>query len=287
MSKDMILSLNGDTFQTLKDDFDTILARTIGNMTMKGADEATITLKLSVSLEKSSVGTVSGIQDVTKPSFKHDISSVMQVKDKMTGQFKGEYGMIWDENEGCWVLRKIDNGQMDMFDEDCNFVVDASYREVPSLPESAESDSCEVPVDPEGKEVTPFAWLCQFIGEELHVTETFGEYTVRSENNQVILSSSTSDDSPLYCSAEKLDPHVGHHIVCAGYGQDQIENVSIECEDCSQVLFDMNAPEEAEEAPLSDEETAEAMDAAAEIVESLDEDDNEEDRYGYEEPSEE
>ena len=286
MSKDMILSLNGDTFQTLKNDFDTILARTIGNMTMKGADEATITLKLSVSLEKSSVGTMNGVQDVTKPTFKHDISSVMQVKDKMTGQFKGEYGMIWDEDEERWVLRKIDNGQMNLFDDEGNQIIDAEYHEVPALPESAEAEE-------KNSTDTPFGWLCQFIGEDLHITEAMGNYTVRTGDNKVVLSSATSPESPFYCSAEKLAPHVGHQVVCAGYGQDSIVNVSIECEDCSQVLYDLDAPEETEapeEAPLTEEEIAEAMDAAAEIVESVDEaeegPDEEETGYDYDSPEE-
>lgn len=294
MSKDMILSLNGDTFQTLKNDFDTILARTIGNMTMKGADEATITLKLSVSLEKSSVGTMSGVQDVTKPSFKHDISSVMQVKDKMTGQFKGEYGMIWDEDEERWVLRKIDNGQMNLFDDEGQ-VIDADYTEVPALPEATgDAEETEESGEAENNTDTPFGWLCQFIGEDLHITEAMGNYTVRTDSNKVVLSSATSPDSPFYCSAEKLAPHVGHQVVCAGYGQDHIVNVSIECEDCSQVLYDLDAPEEteeADEAPLTEEETAEAMDAAAEVVESAEgaeegPAEEEETGYDYDSPEE-
>lgn len=227
MSNDMILSLNGDTFQSLKKDFDTIMARTIGNMTMKGADEATITLKLSVSLEKSSVDGADGIQDVTKPTFKHDISSVMQVKDKMTGQFKGEYGMIWDDKEGHWVLRKIDNGQMNLFDDDGNRIIDAEYHEVNDLPEGtralpegsrgddeagegsypreaeetepdAAEGSGEAPETPQNNTDTPFGWLCQFIGEEMHITEAMGNYTVRTDTNKVVLSSATSVESPFY-----------------------------------------------------------------------------------------
>ena len=40
-ANDMSLSLKSDTFSALKEDFDSILARTIGNMEMKGAEEAT------------------------------------------------------------------------------------------------------------------------------------------------------------------------------------------------------------------------------------------------------
>ena len=45
---DLALSLKSDTFSALKEDFDSILAKTIGNMEMKGAEDATITLKLGV-----------------------------------------------------------------------------------------------------------------------------------------------------------------------------------------------------------------------------------------------
>ena len=96
-ANDMSLSLKSDTFSALKEDFDSILARTIGNMEMKGAEEATVTLKLGISLEKSSVNGPNGLQDITKPSFKHDISSVMQVKDKKSGALTGDYELVWDE----------------------------------------------------------------------------------------------------------------------------------------------------------------------------------------------
>lgn len=90
-ANDLSLSLKSETFSALKEDFDSILARTIGNMEMKGAEEATVTLKLGISLEKSSMNSPSGLQEITKPSFKHDISSVMQVKDKKSGALTGDY----------------------------------------------------------------------------------------------------------------------------------------------------------------------------------------------------
>lgn len=130
---------------------------------------------------------------------------------------------------------------------------------------------------------TPFGWLCQFIGEDLNITESMGNYTVRTGANKVVLSSATGVDSPFYCPAEKLAPHVGHQVVCAGYGEDAIVNVSIECEDCSTVLFDLDAPE-IEDKPLSDDEIAEAMDAAADIMDEADE--TEDESYEYETPEE-
>lgn len=267
------LSLNGDTFAILKEQFDKILNRTVGNMEMKGADDAVITLKLSVSLEKSSVTVGDGIKEVTKPTFKHDISSVMQVKDKVSGQTTDDYALVWDENENKYVLRKIENGQMsfDDFDANGNPIYDADYHEVPAigegirgLPEAAESDDAadgedasdeaddaapdasgefvDGSVDPAHDPTTPFGWLRQFIGESMNVTEAMGNYTVRTQSNKVVLLSATGSENPFYCPAEKLSPHVGHAVVCVGYGGEEIVNISIECEDCNEVLFDINAP---------------------------------------------
>ena len=268
-ANDMSLSLKSETFSALKEDFDSILARTIGNMEMKGAEEATVTLKLGISLEKSSVNGPAGIRDIVKPSFKHDISSVMQVKDKKSGALTGDYEMVWDADEGKYVMRRIDNGQTSMFDEDCGGTIidaeytDAEYTALPEgqrgLPEGSQEDSSEEETEDTADEEnpdtdiasesdkasesgpTPFEWLKQFVGQELRVTEAMGNYTVRTADNKVVLSSATGESSPFYCPAEKLEGHVGHKVSCVGYGDESgnIMNISIECEDCEDVLFEI------------------------------------------------
>lgn len=135
---DLDLSLNGETFSSLKADFVTILKRTLGNMTMKGADEATITIKLGVSLQKTSVPVVGSLpRAVTKPTFKHDISSVMQVKDKMSGQFAGNMELVWDDESGEYILRPISDGQTSMFDQpEEDGQEDDDLEEVNELPQA-------------------------------------------------------------------------------------------------------------------------------------------------------
>jgi len=41
---------------------------------------------------------------------------------------------------------------------------------------------------------------------------------------------------------KELKEHIGHNIVCVGYGK-PIQNVAIECEDCNEVLFDYDKEE--------------------------------------------
>lgn len=254
--KEMPLSLRSDVFSKLVEDYDIILARTVGNMTLRGADEAVITLKLGISLEKVSVETPEGLQDVVKPSFKHDINSVMQIKDKMTGQFKGAFGMVYDKEKNRWVLRTIDDGQIDLFDKADDTIETEGHVVEPKA----------LSGDPESV-MTPFEWLCQFIGVELHVSESMGNYSVRTGEGRVVLSSATSPDSPFYCDEGLLMDHVGCNIVCVGYGQDEIVSVAIECEDCGSVVFSLDAP------------AGEGQEIVSEYVEE-----EEEEEYIYEDP---
>lgn len=289
MIKEMVLSLNNDTFTSLKHDFDIILNRTLANLQMKGSEDATITVKLSVNLSKASVDLGDGIREVTKPSFKHDISSVMQIKDKMTGQFSGEYHMVWDEEQGAWVLRRIDDGQMNMFDEEEETIAteDRILDDGHALPAPAVDTSDEESVTklPQNDVSTPFGWLCQFIGQKMSITEAMGNYAVRNEDNKIVLTSATNPESPFFCPADKLADHVGHSIVCVGYGQDRIVNVSIECEDCEVCLFDMDEPTTTEEEVSEATKTPEAIEVPYESVDEAEE--TADDGYNYDEPDEE
>ena len=243
--QDLVLSLNEETFSALKKDFDTILNRTLGNMEMKGASDAVITLKLTVGLDERSITIGDDIQNYKKPTFKHEVSSVMQIKDKMTGQLGGEYAMVWDPDEKRFVLRRFDGNQTSIFDADYETVDEPVGRfiDMPSddralpAPEGDEDDD-EMQESDEAP-VSSFDWLSQFIGETLTITEAMGNYTARTKDNKVVLSSATGEENPFYCDAETLAPHVGHQVVCVGYGEEEIVNVSIECEDCSVVLVDI------------------------------------------------
>lgn len=54
----------------------------------------------------------------------------------------------------------------------------------------------------------------------------------------------------------QLRQHVGHHIVCVEYGNDDagVVNVALECEDCGEVLLDFDKPADSGYIPLKGEE---------------------------------
>lgn len=298
-SSDMNLSLDGQTFSMLKEQFDRVLNRTIGNMQMKGAEDATLTLKLSISLEKETRTTPDGVIDATIPKFKHDISSVMQVKDKVSGELVGDYQLVWDDEEQKYIMRKIDNGQTSLFrdDEPNGRFVDADYTVLdddrkalpggrrmlsdgsePSTAGDADENETQELDDAEKSErfdrfdtSTPFGWLHQFVGEAMRVTVAAGNYTVRSSTNRVVLSSATDPSKPFYCDADKLSPHVDHKLVCVGYGVADNAVIAIVCEQCGDPVFVLSAPDA----------TSEDIALAAKILYSSMQDD---DDYEYDEP---
>ena len=64
--------------------------------------------------------------------------------------------------------------------------------------------------------------------------------------------------------------------MCVGYGGEEIVNISIECEDCKEVLFDINAPSVDDGA---DADTADKAEESADVSET--------DGYEYDKPEEE
>lgn len=254
------LSLNGDTFNALKSDYDSLLRQLLNEMENRDEEEATITIKVGVKLEKDQARDLQAngydaMRDIVKPTFKHEISTVMQIKNKKSGTLGGSMEMVWDKELCQYVMRPIDNGQVSMFDETdskeetreppalpgpSGEIIDADFKVVgDSLDEDGTTEESDAHhTDPK----VLFEYMKRFIGMEMNVLEDAGQYTVRTLDGQVVLSSMCKPTDRFYCSPEKLAPHVGHAVVCVGYGQDEIVNVTIECEDCNEVLFDIDAP---------------------------------------------
>jgi len=168
------LSLNGDTFNALKSDFDSILRNTLSNMELKGADAAEMNVKLKISLEKEQTRDFEAaydgaMRDIVKPKFDHAVQSVLQIKDKKDGTLSGNYELVWDADEHKYVMREITNGQMSFDDMPGDIInsrnfVDAEYTDVEDgaaaleghkiaqLPAPSDADSDENTPEPECEE---------------------------------------------------------------------------------------------------------------------------------------
>lgn len=235
----MLLSLNGDTFYALKKDFDDVLNRTVGNMQVKGASDAKVTLTLSISIAKGFVN-INGIdRDYNKPSFKHEVSSVLQIKDKATGQLTGEYVMVWDDDEAKFVLQHVQDGQTSIFDADYETCDEQSDDDRLALPK---------PVDADGDDQkNAFDVMMEYVDRDLVIAESNGIYTVRDAGNanDVILSSGCEDGSPFKLDAKAAANHVGHKLLCYMYSDDgvHVDGIAVDCTDCDETIFTMKVPD--------------------------------------------
>lgn len=230
MSKanEMILSLNEDTFSALKKDFDDVLNRTIGNMQMKGASDATITLKLDIAITKGIVNIDGVNRDYNKPSFKHQVNSVLQIKDKATGQLAGEMVLEWDDDAEKFVLRRVDDGQTSIFDDGYETCDDEDHDAHDAKGEDA------------------FNVMIGFTERNLVIVETDGVYTVRTaDTNEVVLSSGCEDGNPFKIDPEIAAKHVGDQLFCYMFSEDSkyISGIAIDCTTCDETIFIMKVPE--------------------------------------------
>ena len=262
---DLPLSLKSDTFNALCSDFDQILRSTLNGMEETEQDVAEIAVKVKITLTPDSAPdfSVAGSQQtrsITKPKFDHAVSAVIQKKEKKTGTLSGNYELVWDRETCQYVMRPIDNGQTSLFDKETQQAdepkepagLPAGKAILPPASEVIDADYQVVDEDddkPEPKKPVPrdaFDWLRQFAGQSMKVMESMGNYTVR---NKVVLSSAANPGAVFYCPEEKLKPHVGHEVVCTAYGEEgNPVNISVECIECNETLFSMDAPAEAEEA---------------------------------------
>lgn len=292
------MSLNSDTFNAMKTDFDQMLRKLLSGMEKFECEEGTLNIKVGVKLEKDQardfeVQEYEAMRDIVKPTFKHEISSAMQVKDKKSGSLGGNYELVWDRESGQYVMRNIDDGQTTLFDQEGGHgdVVDAEYTvadgygtaedssalpagavALPSPEEVPEEDS----MNPEEIEEAwdTFHWLQNLAGTPMKVLEAWGNYTVRTEANKIVLTS-VNPHTTLYCPAEILRPHVGHRLVCVATGpaDGEADTISIMCEECEETLFVFHSP------AWPDNEAEEPADDATDSEAPED--------YPYEEPGEE
>lgn len=114
--KTYVLSLSADTFNAFKMDFDSALQRLLQKMDRLQSDSASINCKISVALTPAPERNFDATQEgdtvqVMKPSFSHEISTEIKVKDKTTGNLSGNRKLVWDEELMEYVMKDIDDGQ--------------------------------------------------------------------------------------------------------------------------------------------------------------------------------
>ena len=111
------MSLNDDTFNDMKMDFDKTLSRTLSEMENRGSESAEITVSLKITLRRANVEMAfDETRDAVSPKFEHKVASVLKTKFEYSGSLYGNFELIWDKDMQKWVMTEIRDGQMSFFD---------------------------------------------------------------------------------------------------------------------------------------------------------------------------
>lgn len=118
------LDFDSDTFEEMKKDMNFVLQRLIGNMQEKGTNEGSMTLKIDVTMVKESIPNydpeIKGeTREISKPQFKHKVTSAVKINDEKSGSFNNEMELVMDKDTGIFKLVPIANtSQRSIFDSD-------------------------------------------------------------------------------------------------------------------------------------------------------------------------
>ena len=133
------LNFESDTFSDMKRDMNFVLQRLLGNMQEKGATEGSMTLKIDISLTYEYIPNydpeIEGeSRKISKPKFKHKVSSTVQIKDEKSGNYDTEMELTFDEDSGEYVMQPVANTeQRTIFDKD--------FQDNMNSPENEENES--------------------------------------------------------------------------------------------------------------------------------------------------
>ena len=151
------LDLDSDTLGNAKRDVNFVLQKLIGNMVEKGSTNGSLTLKIDVNFTQEYIPNydpkVEGeSRKINKPSFKHKVTSTVQIKDEKAGSMDTEMELAFDEDSGEYVLQPVANtAQKSIFDSD--FEDNLKPEEGSEEEESKETPQLPGPTEPEDENV--------------------------------------------------------------------------------------------------------------------------------------
>ena len=246
--KTYVLSLSADTFNAFKMDFDSALQRLLQKMDRLQSDSASINCKISVALtpapERNFDATREGdTVQVMKPSFSHEISTEIKVKDKTTGNLS----LVWDEELMEYVMKDIDDGQTSLFDtaQSRQNAAPSVEQEPPQLPEGIVDVDYTVISDDKGY-ILRNPDKCGI--QDQTVSRSAGHCYAETADGIIALGSAYLAEDPRHVDDGILEPHLAEEIACNGFGTVQVgdheepEKIVVECLECGGILLEVENP---------------------------------------------
>lgn len=114
------LTLESDTFEQARENFNMLFQRLLKKMEQTGSDEGSITLKVDVETVTDWIPDgEGGSKEIHKPILKHKVTTAVPVKDSFDGKKDTGMNLVYDEELRRYVLKYVSvGGQRSIFDED-------------------------------------------------------------------------------------------------------------------------------------------------------------------------
>ena len=136
-SKDLVLDINTDTFKALKDDFNEMLMQVLYNLQDRELVECDMGVKLNIKFDRIAPPAEGAVAHYVAPQFKHEIQATFKQTAKKGGSLApAKMELVFDEELNKYVLRTIDDGQQDLFNQEQNCTEEPAV-----LPEGKEKKS--------------------------------------------------------------------------------------------------------------------------------------------------
>lgn len=110
------ITMSSATLANLKADMDDIISKTLSSMQATHCGEATVSVKLKISLEKRAIVNEAEYREAISPKFEHTVSTSIQIKDQKKGSTSGDYELYRNPENGQWCIKDI-KSQLSMFEE--------------------------------------------------------------------------------------------------------------------------------------------------------------------------
>lgn len=114
-SNETTINVNGSLFSDLRKDMTKSLQDAIAKMKEVGSDKGTVSVKITIQMDKMPVTSEKDYRDADVPKFKCKTGYSVPVTDTRESEIGGEYELT--NMEGLYGLKPLD-GQTSMFDDD-------------------------------------------------------------------------------------------------------------------------------------------------------------------------
>ena len=129
------LTLNGDAFADLRNDFDSMIQKLLLMMQTNKSEEGAISIKANISTVPACVDLGDGnVKEVFKPIITHKIEYTVPVKESKSGAHDTGMQLVFDKDLQQFVLQYMQDSQCSFYDEEYSGSAAPNYESTADSP---------------------------------------------------------------------------------------------------------------------------------------------------------